>query len=96
METNLISQYQDNTFEDVIASRVVTRQVPIGGTVDMTGTSVYGYGTDFADIFSTGQPFIIGDEKFLVTSVANSTYMEVNVIPTGSYTNSPAYREITL
>ena len=96
LSSDPISQYADKTFEDLFSTRVVTRQVPIGGTVDMTGTSVYGYGTDFTGIFSTGQPFIIGDEKFLVTSVANSTYMEVNVIPTGSYTNSPAYREISL
>ena len=96
LSSDPISQYAGKTFEDLVNTRVVTRQVPIGGTVDMTGTSVYGYGTDFTGVFSTGQPFIIGDEKFLVTSVANSTYMEVNVIPTGSYTNSPAYREISL
>ena len=96
LSSDSISQYADKTFEDLFNTRIVTRQVPIGGTVDMTGTSVYGYGTDFTGIFSTGQPFIIGDEKFLVTSVANSTYMEVNVTPTESYTNFPAYREISL
>jgi hypothetical protein len=91
-----ISQYADNTFEDVLTTRVITRQVKVDGTVNMSSTSVLGTGTNFTSDFSTGQYFIIGDEKFIVTSVANSTYMEVNVNPTGSYTDSQAYREISL
>lgn len=96
LESSLISGYANKTFEDLFSTRVVVRQIKVEGTVDMTGTSVYGYGTDFTDIFSTGEYFIIGDEKFIITSVANSTYMEVNVTPTGSYTNSSAYLEISL
>lgn len=91
-----ISQYADNTFEDILTTRVITRQVKVGGTVDMTSTAVLGTGTNFTNDFSTGQYFIIGDEKFIVTSVANSTYMEVNVTPSASYIDSQAYREISL
>ena len=91
-----ISQYADNTFGDVSTTKVVTKQVRITGTLDMIGTSVQGYSTDFTNEFAAGDYFIVGDEKFIVSSVANSTHMEVNVSPTGSYANQPAYREISL
>jgi hypothetical protein len=91
-----ISQYADNTFNDVSTTKVVTKQVKITGTLDMIGTSVQGYSTDFTNEFAAGDYFIVGDEKFIVSSVANSTHMEVNVSPTGSYTNQSAYREISL
>jgi hypothetical protein len=91
-----ISQYADKTFNDLWTTKVVIKQVRITGTLDMIGTSVQGYSTDFTNEFAAGDYFIVGDEKFIVSSVANSTHMEVNVSPTGSYANQPAYREISL
>jgi hypothetical protein len=91
-----ISTYQNKTFEDIWSTRVFTSQQKIVGTVTSSGTDIYGTGTSFDTDFSVGDYLIINTEKFIITNIANSSFMEINVIPTGSYTDSVAYRENSL
>jgi hypothetical protein len=70
-----------------------TKNVKITGTVTFSGNTVIGTGTSFANNFSVDDSFIVNDEKFIVRSVANSTHLQVNVNPVGSYTNVLAYKQ---
>jgi hypothetical protein len=96
LASELISTYQNKTFEDVWSTRVFTTQQKIAGTVTSSGTDIYGTGTSFDTDFSVGDFVVINTEKFIITNIANSSFMEINVIPTGSYTDSAAYRENSL
>jgi hypothetical protein len=69
------------------------KTIKITGTVTFSGNTVIGTGTSFANNFSVDDSFIVNDEKFIVKSVANSTYLQVNVNPVGSYTNVLAYKQ---
>jgi hypothetical protein len=69
------------------------KTIKITGTVTFSGNTVIGTGTNFANNFSINDSFIVNDEKFIVKSVANSTYLQVNVNPVGSYTNVLAYKQ---
>lgn len=51
-------------------------------------------GTNFTEDFKVRDYIIIGNEKFIITDIANSNYMEINVSASQNYTNVPAYREI--
>lgn len=70
-----------------------TKNIKITGTVTFSGNTVIGTGTSFANNFSVDDSFIVNDEKFIVRSVANSTHLQVNVNPVGSYTNVLAYKQ---
>jgi hypothetical protein len=96
LATTPISTYQNRRFEDVLSTRVITTQQKIVGTVTSSGTDIYGTGTSFNTDFSVGDFLIINTEKFIITSIANSSFMEINVLPQGSYTDSVAYRENSL
>jgi hypothetical protein len=96
LATTPISTYQNRTFEDILSTRVITTQQKIVGTVTSSGTDIYGTGTSFNTDFSVGDFLIINTEKFIITSIANSSFMEINVLPQGSYTDSVAYRENSL
>ena len=69
------------------------KTIKITGTVTFSGNTVIGTGTSFANNFSVDDSFIVNDEKFIVRSVANSTHLQVNVNPVGSYTNVLAYKQ---
>lgn len=103
-----ISDFSDQTFDDIgsltfdgtgetisNAFSLLSRNVLANGTVTITGTSVVGTDTDFTSQFSINSSLIVGNEKFIVTNIANSTFMEINVAATGSYSGSQAYREIS-
>lgn len=69
------------------------RNTPITGTVSFTGNNVIGIGTDFANNYTVGSSLIVSDAKFIVKSVANSTFLQVNIAPSTSYVNVSAYTE---
>ena len=98
LASNTISEFSTQTFNDVYESVLGTSSsifsnIKITGTVTITGNSVVGTSTDFVSDFGINDSFIVNGEKFIVKSVANTTYMEINVVPTGSYTNVSAYKE---
>lgn len=51
-------------------------------------------GTNFTEDFRVRDYIVIGNEKFIITDIANSNYMEINVSASQNYTNVPAYREV--
>jgi hypothetical protein len=69
------------------------RNTPITGTVSFVGNNVIGTGTDFANNYTVGSSLIVSDGKFIVKSVANSTFLQVNITPSTSYLNVSAYKE---
>lgn len=94
----LISAFSAFSFDSFFTSDPKTsseyvKNVKITGTVTFSGNTVIGTGTNFSSNFSVNDSFIVNDEKFIVKSVANSTYLEVNVNPVGSYTNVSAYKQ---
>lgn len=96
--SNTISEFATQSFNDVYESVLGTTSsifsnTPITGTVSISGNTVIGLGTDFVTDFSVNDSFIVNGEKFIVKSVANTTFMQINVVPTGSYTNVSAYKE---
>ena len=98
LASNTILEFSNKTFNDVYESVLGTSSsifsnIKITGTVTITGNSVIGTSTDFVSDFGVNDSFIVNGEKFIVKSVANTTHMEINVVPTGSYTNVSAYKE---
>jgi hypothetical protein len=94
----LISAFSAFSFDSFFTSDPKTsseyvKNVKITGTVTFSGNTVIGTGTNFSSNFSVNDSFIVNDEKFIVKSVANSTYLQVNVNPVGSYTNVSAYKQ---
>jgi len=92
-----ISNWQNIAFEDVYpGGRTVMTQVAIAGTVSVSGTTVTGSGTSFTQEFVETQSLIIDNEEFIIINITDDTTLEINVVPTGSYTNVAAYREFIL
>ena len=83
------------TFNDIYGSglKTITRNVKITGTVTVSGTNVAGSGTTLNTDFANGDSIIIGNEKFIVNSVANTDHLVLNVSAQGSYTGASAYKE---
>ena len=75
------------TFSEYLRNTLIT------GTVSFVGNNVIGIGTDFANNYTVGSSLIVSDGKFIVKSIANSTFLQVNVPPSTSYLNVSAYRE---
>jgi hypothetical protein len=73
-----INTYATNTFADTSSQRPF----------------VVGSNTTFEDEFLANDYIIINDEKFIVKSVSNSTFLEINVSTSQNYNDVPAYREI--
>jgi hypothetical protein len=69
------------------------RNTLITGTVSFTGNNVIGIGTNFANNYTVGSSLIVSDAKFIVNSIANSTFLQVNVAPSTPYLNVSAYKE---
>ena len=87
-----ISSLQDITFdtEYLTTVDVLSR---ITGTVNVSSNVVWGTGTTFLSDFIEDIPIVIDNvEKFIVKSVANNEYMELNVPSQSSYTDVYAYR----
>ena len=91
-----IEDEQNKTFESLFGERSIVKNVKISGAVSLSGTVVIGTGTDFATDFGVDDSLIVENEKFIVTSVSNSTYMTINVNPAGSYLSVSAYKEVTI
>jgi hypothetical protein len=73
-----INTYATNTFADTSSQRPF----------------VVGSNTTFEDEFLANDYIIINDEKFIVKSVSNSTFLEINVSASQNYNDVSAYREI--
>jgi hypothetical protein len=68
---------------DVIDDSLLSDLVPI----------VIGSGTNFVSNFGLGSKFIANNEYFKVESVANTTYMITDRLPTNTFTNVFAYKQ---
>ena len=93
-----ISTFSSITFDSIFTSdpkvtSAYDKNIKITGTVTFSGNTVIGTGTSFANNFSINDSFIVNNEKFIVKSVANSTYLQVNVNPVGSYVGVSAYKQ---
>jgi len=94
----LISTFSSFSFDSIFTfdpkvSSVYDKNIKITGTVTFSGNTVIGTGTSFANTFSINDSFIVNNEKFIVRSVANSTHLQVNVNPVGSYVGVLAYKQ---
>ena len=93
-----ISTISSFTFDTIISSDpnvtgVYNKNTKITGTVTFSGNTVIGTGTNFANTFAINDSIIVNNEKFIVKSVANSTHLQVNVNPVGSYVGVLAYKQ---
>ena len=91
-DTN-ISQLQSIDIDDRYTNKIVTKNKKIPGTVNVSGNTISGTGTDFDIRFLVNDSIIIESEKFIVKTISNSDHMILNTIATTNYTNVPAYRE---
>ena len=94
----LISTFSAFSFDSFFTSDpsvtgTYAKNIKITGTVTFSGNTVIGTGTSFANNFSINDSLIVNDEKFIVKSVANSTHLQVNVDPIGSYVGVSAYKQ---
>jgi hypothetical protein len=69
------------------------RNTLITGTVTFVGNNVIGTGTNFANNYTVGSSLILTNEKFIVKSVSNSTFLQVNITPSTPYVGVSAYIE---
>jgi hypothetical protein len=93
-----ISSVASYTFDTIYTEEPRTfsaylRNTPITGTVTFVGNNVIGTGTDFANNYIVGSSLILSNAKFIVKSVSNSTFLQVNITPSTSYVNVSAYKE---
>lgn len=95
LQNRPISDYSAKRFSDSIPVSIRTNE-KISGTVTIAGKDVVGTNTSFNVDFSENQTFIVGDEKFIVTNIANSTFMTINANTVGTYTGVSAYREFLI
>lgn len=91
-----ISEDANKTFESIFGEKTVVKNIKISGTVSLIGNIVVGTGTSFTSDYETDESFIVGNEKFIVTNVSNSTHMTLNLNAAGSYTGVSAYKEVTI
>ena len=73
-----INTYATNTFSDASSQRPF----------------VVGSNTAFQDDYLVNDYIIIADEKFIVKSISNSEFLEINVSASQNYNDVSAYREI--
>jgi hypothetical protein len=88
--SEIISSYANSTFTSETLTNIKTYN-KITGTVSITGNTVIGSGTDFLSDTFVGSDFIVSSEKFKISNISNSTYMELNVNAAGTYINVSAY-----
>lgn len=63
------------------------------GVVNVSGNTVSGTNTQFNIEFLQNDVIIIGNEKFIIKTIANSQFIELNVSAATNYINASAYRE---
>ncbi len=88
-----ISEFANTQMSSFFAFDNVKKNVKITGTVDVSGNTVIGTNSAFDSEFVDNDSIIIANEKFLVKSIANSNYLELNLPASTNYTNTFAYRE---
>lgn len=87
-----ISSYANNAFSDEYFSNIKL-YTKIIGTVSVSGNQVTGYSTSFNTDYSVGSDLIVGSqEKFIVSSISNNTFLTLNVPAESSYANVTAYK----
>lgn len=69
-----------------------TRYIPLTGTISSSANTITGTGTNFVTEFPVGTNLLVNNELFIVKSVANSTYMTINVNPTAPLVGATGYR----
>ena len=69
-----------------------TRYIPLIGTISSSANTITGTGTSFTTEFTVGSNLFANNQLFIVNSVANSTYMTVNVNPSAPLVGSVGYK----
>jgi hypothetical protein len=69
-----------------------TRYIPLTGTISSSANTITGTGTSFATEFSVGSKLFANNQLFIVNSVANSTYMTINVNPSAPFIGTTGYK----
>jgi hypothetical protein len=77
---------------DPNVSSTFTRYVPFTGTISSSANTITGTGTNFVTEFPVGTNLVVNNQLFIVKSVANSTYMTINVNPTAPLVGATGYR----
>jgi len=71
---------------------VYTRYIPLTGTISSSANTITGTGTSFATEFTVGANLFANNQLFIVKSVANSTYMTINVNPSAPFIGTTGYK----
>jgi len=71
---------------------VYTRYIPLTGTISSSANTITGTGTSFATEFTVGANLFANNQLFTVKSIANSTYMTINVNPSAPLVGSAGYK----
>ena len=71
---------------------VYTRYIPLTGTISSSANTITGTGTSFATEFTVGANLFANNQLFIVKSIANSTYMTINVNPSAPLVGSAGYK----
>ena len=92
-----ISSLSSSTFNDVYtdiqrAFSAYTKYIPLTGTISSSANTITGTGTTFATEFSVGSKLFANNQLFIVNSVANSTYMTINVNPSAPFIGTTGYK----
>jgi hypothetical protein len=90
--------FTDPSFAGLAIRRLSLEQIDSYSTDIFTNasgsnTSVIGTNTSFTTAFTVGGTLITLTEKFLISSIANNEYLEVNVNPEENYNDASVYRE---
>jgi hypothetical protein len=88
-----VQAYTGETFNDLWHTwdgPHVTKLIKAQGTVTIAGSIVQGTGTNFTGEYLDGEELIIGDESANIFTVANNTYMTLNLVRpmSGTYTSA--------
>lgn len=70
----------------------VNKYIPFTGTISSSANTITGIGTSFATEFSVGSNLFANNQLFIVNSVANSTYMTINVTPSVPFAGTTGYK----
>jgi hypothetical protein len=62
------------------------------GTISSSANTITGTGTSFATEFTVGANLFANNQLFIVKSVANSTYMTINVNPSAPFVGTTGYK----
>jgi len=95
-----IEQYQDVVIGSEWKSRNVNKQLPLQGRVSVVDkfvvVNLFFGSINLVTNFESGDFVILDNEKFIVKSVANSEYMEINVSPQQNIVDVVPYKEFVV